>query len=99
MRSPRRAWNLPVDRYGKAVCYCLYTAKQALDDAGLSTRDLAKKRVGVIVGTTMGEIQFDPGKGCIAIGCSSYGFLGGITYQNINNVQNYRNWSTSFTPC
>ena len=51
------AWNLPVDRYGKAACYCLYTAKQALDDAGLSARDLAKKRVGVIVGTTMGEIQ------------------------------------------
>lgn len=51
------ARDLPVDRYGKAACYCLYTVKQAVEDAGLSDKALARKRVGVIVGTTMGEIQ------------------------------------------
>ena len=35
------------------------------------------------------DYTFDPEKGCMAIGCSSYGFLGGLTYQNIPNIQDY----------
>lgn len=39
--------------------------------------------------STFWRHTFDPEKGCIAIGCSSYGFLGELTYQNISSIQDY----------
>lgn len=45
-------------QYGKAACYCMSTVAQALEDAGLA-KDLKGKRVSIIIGTTMGEIEVE----------------------------------------
>ena len=46
------------EQYGKAACYCMSTVAQALEDAGL-TKALRGKRVSIIIGTTMGEVEVE----------------------------------------
>lgn len=46
-------------RYGKAAQYVLYTAAQALKDAKISKNIVSGDRVGVVVGSTMGEIEVE----------------------------------------
>lgn len=50
--------EINIEQYGKAACYCLSTVKMALEDAGLR-QDLSGKRVSIIIGTTMGEIEVE----------------------------------------
>ena len=58
-RLQRYDWakDLPLKSYGKAACYCMAAAARAMEDAGLSRRSMGTRRVAVIIGTTMGEIQ------------------------------------------
>jgi 3-oxoacyl-[acyl-carrier-protein] synthase II len=54
--------NIPPEynkKYGKAACYCLSTVKRALVDAALNLTGIDKKRISVIIGTTMGEIEVE----------------------------------------
>lgn len=45
------------DRMGRASQMAIAAAKMALDDAGIDKKMLSRERVGVVVGTTMGEPQ------------------------------------------
>ncbi len=45
------------DRMGRASQMAIAAAKMALDDAGIDKKMLSRERVGVAVGTTMGEPQ------------------------------------------
>lgn len=47
-----------IEQYGKATCYCMSTVNMALKDAGLM-KDLKGRRVSIIIGTTMGEIEVE----------------------------------------
>jgi len=46
-----------VDRMGRASQMAIAAAKMAIDDTGIDKKMLSRERVGVVVGTTMGEPQ------------------------------------------
>lgn len=48
-----------VSRYGKAAQYVLYAASQALADAKISKDIVSSDRIGVVIGSTMGEIEVE----------------------------------------
>lgn len=45
--------------YGKASQYVLYTASEALKDAEISKGTIKENRIGVVIGSTMGEIDVE----------------------------------------
>jgi 3-oxoacyl-[acyl-carrier-protein] synthase II len=46
-----------INNFGRASCLVMAAAKLSLEDAGLSLNNSEKERIGVCVGTTMGESQ------------------------------------------
>lgn len=49
--------NKSVNRMGRASCLAVSSAKLAIEDAALSLEGLNRERIGVALGTTMGESQ------------------------------------------
>ncbi len=52
--------NLPVSilsRYGKAACYSASAALRAIEDAEFDIQTMDTRRIAIVIGTTMGEIQ------------------------------------------
>lgn len=57
------SWNRNVPKeilstYGKAACYCVSAAMSAIQDADINLNK-NKKRIAIIIGTTMGEIEVE----------------------------------------
>ncbi|QUI21855.1 beta-ketoacyl-[acyl-carrier-protein] synthase family protein [Vallitalea pronyensis] len=54
--------NVPEDilsTYGKAACYAVSTTLKAIHHAKIDLNQVNNKRVGVVIGTTMGEIEVE----------------------------------------
>lgn len=45
--------------YGRASQYCMYAAASAIENADINIKELSRLRVGVVMSTTMGEIQVE----------------------------------------
>ncbi|MDR0288112.1 MAG: beta-ketoacyl-[acyl-carrier-protein] synthase family protein [Clostridiales bacterium] len=46
-------------RYGRAAQYCISAAASAIENADINLKELSRLRVGVVISTTMGEIQVE----------------------------------------
>jgi len=46
-------------KYGRASQYCISAAASAIENANINLKDLSRLRVGVVISTTMGEIQVE----------------------------------------
>jgi len=46
-------------RYGRAAQYCISAAASAIENADINLKELSHLRVGIVISTTMGEIQVE----------------------------------------
>ena len=46
-------------RYGKAAQFCMSATVAAIENADINLKELSSQRVGIVIGTTMGEIQVE----------------------------------------